>query len=54
MEEPKEEWNTTLLPQIICDSGPASLMLQAGARVGRAHVYEAYFYGDDDVEEDIK
>ena len=54
IEDPNEEWKVTLqLLQIICHSGPASQTLQEAARVGRTHVYETYFEGDDDVEEDI-
>ena len=52
--ENPEEWKITLqLLQIICDSGPASQTLQEAARVGRIHVYETYFEGDDRVEEDV-
>ena len=54
IEDPNEEWKVTLqLLQIICHSGPASQPLQEAAWVGCAHVYEEFFQGNDEVEEDI-
>ena len=44
---------TLELLQIICHSGQLSQTLQEAARVGRTHVYEEFFAGDDDVKKDI-